>query len=402
MRKLFPKLETIYDPERQNDTKYAGATVIKKMWDYLECDKLLETAGITKRSGVPPSCLALTYTLKPMMNAGSINRANKRTMDDQLLGQLIQGHDQSTLNRFLNAPNDWKALNAERVKALQKHKRTRARVDGLVILDDVVIKKSGKRMEKIAYVYDPVEKKAVLGYDMVALYYSDEERSYPISFAYKLKENDRITLAIELVEELDDLGVKTRLITFDSWYFVLELVTRIRDLGLGWVTKSKGNRLFTVDGVALHAEEMIDSGIRETLAELPGYGPVKLVVAEINERRCLLVSGDAELDGGVVVSVYRERFQIDNPFFRDSKQEMGLGDFHTRRLVALVAHTALCFLSYTLVSMVRLFDGGLLGRSVGWVKENLFRAVAGVRWVGGGLAVFLGRGLELLLSLCSV
>jgi hypothetical protein len=318
MRKLFPKLETIYDPDRQRDTAYAGATVIKRMWDYLECDALLESAGITKRSGVPPSCLALTYTLKPMMNAPSIKRANKRTMDDQLLGQLIQDHDQSTLNRFLNSPHDWRTLNAERVKALQRHKRTRARVDGLVILDDVVIKKSGKRMEKIAYVYDPVEEKAVLGYDMVALYYRDEERSYPISFAYKLKENDRITLAIDLIEELDDLGVDTRTIAFDSWYFALSLITRIRDLGHVWVTKSKWNRLFTVDGETLHAEEIIRSGVRETLAELPGYGRVKLVAAEIDERRCLLVSGDPEMEGGTVVRVYRERFQIDNPFFRDS------------------------------------------------------------------------------------
>jgi hypothetical protein len=34
-----------------------------------------------------------------------------------------------------------------------------------------------------------------------------------------------------------------------------------------------------------------------------------------------------------------------------------------------------------------------------WVKENLFRAVAGVRRVGEGLAVVLGRGLELVSSL---
>jgi hypothetical protein len=53
MRKLFPRIETIYEPARQNDTKYAGATVMKKMWDYLECDTIIEQAGITKRSGIP-------------------------------------------------------------------------------------------------------------------------------------------------------------------------------------------------------------------------------------------------------------------------------------------------------------------------------------------------------------
>lgn len=93
------------------------------------------------------------------------------------------------------------------------------------------------------------------------------------------------------------------------------------------------------------------------------------------------------------------RFQIDNPLFRDSKQEMGLADFHTRRFRALIAHTVMCFLSHTLVSLVRLFDRGLLDKTVGWLKENLFRAVAGVKRAGGGLAVILGRGLELVSSL---
>jgi hypothetical protein len=135
------------------------------------------------------------------------------------------------------------------------------------------------------------------------------------------------------------------------------------------------------------------------VAQLPGYGPVKVVVTEINDKKRLLVTGDLQMKGKEVIKVYGDRFQIDNPFFRDSKQEMGLAGFHTRRFRALVAHTVMSFLSHTLVSLVKLFDGKLLDKTVGWMKENLFRAVAGVRRVGGGLAVILGRGLELVSSL---
>jgi len=63
------------------------------------------------------------------------------------------------------------------------------------------------------------------------------------------------------------------------------------------------------------------------------------------------------------------------------------------------AQTVMCFLFQTLVSLVRLFDRGLLDRTLGWVKENPFRAVVVVRWAGGGLAMILGRGLELISSL---
>ena len=402
MKGTFPRLEAIYDPNRKNDTKYGGVIILKRMWDYLDCDHLLSSAGIHKRSGVPAGCLAFNYVLKPMMDAGSIKRANTRTRSDQLLQVLIPAHDQSTLNRFLNGPHDWEALNDLRIQELQKRRRARALEDGLIVLDDVVIRKTGERMEDVAYVWDPVAGKAVLGYDLVVLYYTDGEKSYPLNFAYKLKENDRISLAIQLAGGLGGLGVEARRVVFDAWYFALELVTALRGLGLSWVTRSKRNRLFIFNGAEAHAEEIIRSGIKEAVVQLPGYGPVKVVVTEINDKRRLLVTGDLQMKGKEVIKVYGDRFQIDNPFFRDSKQEMGLVGFHTRRFKALVAHTVMCFLSHTLVSLVKLFDGKLLDKTVGWLKENLFRAVAGVRRVGGGLTVILGRGLELVSSLSHV
>jgi hypothetical protein len=288
MKGLFPRLEAIYDPDRKNDTRYGGAIIMKRMWDYLDCDRLISSAGIQKRSGVPASCLAFNYVLKPMMDAGSIKRANTRTRGDQLLQALIPGHDQSTLNRFLNGPHDWYALNDLRIQELQKRGRTRALEGGLIVLDDVVIRKSGERMEKITYVWDPVEGKAVLGYDLVVLYYTDGEKSYPLSFAYKLKENDRISLAVQLAEGLGGLGVEARHVVFDAWYFALELVKALRNLKLFWVTKSKKNRIFVLNEAEMHAEEIIRSGVREAVAQLPGYGPVKVVVAEINDKRRLL------------------------------------------------------------------------------------------------------------------
>ena len=179
----------------------------------------------------------------------------------------------------------------------------------------------------------------------------------------------------------------------------MKLITALRDLGLFWVTKSKKNRIFILDGSEVHAEEIIQSGIREAVARLPGYGPVKIVVAEINEKKRLLVTSDLEMRRSRVIKVYGGRFEIDNPFFRDGKQEMGLADFHTRRLKALVAHIALCFLSHTLVSLIKLFNQELLDKTIGWLKENLFKAVAGVKRVGGGIAVTFGRGLQLISSL---
>ena len=399
MKGFFPRLRAFFDPGRKGDTRYGGTVLLKRVWDYMDCDGLLSSAGIQKRSGIPASCLAFSYVLKPLMDAGSISRANRRTRGDELLKGLIPVHDQCTLNRFINGDYDWDLLNELRILELQRRRRTGALEDGLMVLDDVVIRKFGSKMEGIAYVWDPIAKKAVLGYNLVVLYYTDGERRYPLNFALKLKTNDRISLATRLMGRLRELRIKARHVVFDAWYFALRLITALRDLGLSWVTKSKKNRIFILDGAEVHAEEIIQSGIREAVARLPGYGPVKVVVAEINEKKRLLVTSDREMRRSRVIKVYGGRFEIDNPFFRDGKQEMGLADFHTRRLKALVAHIALCFLSHTLVSLIKLFDKTLLDKTVGWLKENLFEVVAGVKGVGGGIAVTFGRGLQLISSL---
>ena len=401
MKRLFPKLKSVFDPNRKNDTKYGGTVVLKRAWDYLNCNGLLLSAGIEKRSGVPAGCLAFNYVLKPLMDAGSISRTNRRTRSDELLKTLIPIHDQCTLNRFLSGDYNWDALNELRILELQRRNRTRASEGGLIVLDDVVIRKFGEKMEKIAYVWDPIAQKTVLGYNLVVLYYTDGKKSYPLNFAFKLKENDMISLAAHLIERLRELKIKAKHVVFDACYFALDLIKVLRDLKLFWVTKSKKNRRFVLNGAEMRAEEIIQSGTKDAVAHLPGYGQVKVVVARINEKKRLLVTSDIEMERKKVIKAYRDRFEIDNPFFRDGKQQMGLAEFHTRKLKALVGHIAMCFLSHTLVSLINLFDKKLLDKTVGWIKENLFKVVAGVKTVEEGVRVTFGRGLELISSLSS-
>jgi len=114
MKRAFPRLRAVFDPNRKNDSKYGGAVVLKRAWYYLNCNGLLLSAGIPKRSGVPANCLAFNYALKPLMDAGSISRTNSRTMSDELLKTLIPDHNQCTLNRFLNGNYNGNLLNKHR------------------------------------------------------------------------------------------------------------------------------------------------------------------------------------------------------------------------------------------------------------------------------------------------
>ena len=56
---MFPRLKSAFGSDRKSDTRYGGVVVLKCMWDYLNCDCLLLSAGIRKMSGISANRLAI-------------------------------------------------------------------------------------------------------------------------------------------------------------------------------------------------------------------------------------------------------------------------------------------------------------------------------------------------------
>ena len=48
MKRAFPRLRAVFEPNRKNDSNYGGAVVLKSAWDYLNCKCLLLSAGISE------------------------------------------------------------------------------------------------------------------------------------------------------------------------------------------------------------------------------------------------------------------------------------------------------------------------------------------------------------------
>ncbi len=80
-------------------------------------------------------------------------------------------------------------------------------------------------MDGVEWVYDHVVGKSVLGYDLLVLHYTDDVKSYPVSFAFKLKTNNRIQVVIELATKAVQLGIGTKHVTFDAFYFATEVTS---------------------------------------------------------------------------------------------------------------------------------------------------------------------------------
>ena len=91
--------------------------------------------------------------------------------------------NQSSLNRLLTeSPFDLKMLNQKRLSLLSSLLGTEIKRNGVLSLDDTLLKHYGQCFEKIAYLFDHVEQNYTWAHNLVTLHYSDDETDYPTYF----------------------------------------------------------------------------------------------------------------------------------------------------------------------------------------------------------------------------
>lgn len=100
---------------------------------------------------------------------------------------ILDVQDQSTLNRFLTDSSfDVEALNRHRVKWLQDCPSTAFKhaegSKGVLVLDDTLLTHYGSHFDKVAWLYDHVNKNYTWAHCLLNLHYSDDETDYPVNF----------------------------------------------------------------------------------------------------------------------------------------------------------------------------------------------------------------------------
>lgn len=168
-------------------------------------------------------------------------------------GLYMNTCDQSNLNRALNSslwnPN---ILNLRRISRYTKNK-----AGGIVIIDDTLQKKWGKKIEGIGSFYDTSEKRYIKGHNFVTSLYVNNEEEIPLFAQPYLKEDDvpslnatfhsKIEIACWFIE-WTCIVLKPSFLAIDSWYFADVIVKKAESYGIIWVADAKGNRVIFVDG----------------------------------------------------------------------------------------------------------------------------------------------------------
>jgi len=295
-----------------------------------------------------------------------------------IAGNLLDGGDQSSLNRFITK-HRW---NLHQFNAIRLRECLHNRKGGILSLDDTLIEKTGKVMGGVGYLYDSSQKKNVLCHDIVSTFYRSSTEQLPLYFEpYVKKEVAEITgmwfrtkiqIALDLLQQ-SLAQVTPAAIVFDEWYMSQELTEFIANHGLTWVSQAKTNRYILVDdawvGLASYAQvipvkaftrvnaEVDEKRFKwffETTVMMNKVGVVKLVVLKQRKnsrKHTFLVSNNTSLPGMVVLEYYKKRWTIE-VFHRDCKQHLGLGEYQIRKLDCVVIHLHLVFLAYTLLKNV--------------------------------------------------
>lgn len=334
-----------------------------------------------------------------------------------IASRQVEPVDQSTLNRFLTTYN-WnrEELNRTRLQLLQTEKATRWKRDGVVAIDDTLLPKTGKKMPGAGKLWDHASGRFVHAQCLVTSHYVDSDRDYPVNLRQYFKHGSpeadkhgfrtKIMQAMELVDECEELGVPAENYVFDSWYLSQQLAEHIEAYGKGWVSRLKRNRiLHTSDGkmkagawerrVPRHAFRKVEALDRSywvytRVLNVNRLGRVRVVASydnpDLEGEPVILASNHTHWDEKRVVQCYLLRFRIDN-FYKDAKQNLGLGGCHLRILKGAGSHWLLGFLGYSLLRLrvcrSRLFRRIESDQTIGAECRQAFMDLLGnlVQWV---------------------
>jgi SRSO17 transposase len=245
---------------------------------------------------------------------------------DGISKHVLPAKSERALNKFLTE-YDWDEdqLNKERLELLQQANDTKWSSEGVVDDDDTFTHKTGEKIPNAGKFYDHTIHSYIWDQNLIYALYANAKTTYPLGFRlYEKGDKRRIKLAVGLVDELIEIGVRRDTYLFDMLYCSEEFVTHLESYGKEWVSAVKSDTWVT-------------------------YGGERIRV---------------DAPASHLIELYAMRWRIET-FFRDTKQDLGFGDCELRYAAGASRHWPLLMLAYSLLKLGAAHSalGTILGRA---------------------------------------
>lgn len=257
----------------------------------------------------------------------------KRTATNMALGRDKISHDQIT--RLLNDDFFSKTL-------LEKVTTPGNLRGGHLIIDDTTIEKSyGKDFQDASYVYSSTKDKAVFGYQLVLLVWTDGKKRVVVDYrVYKKGGQTKIELALEMLSYARNrLALKPEYVLFDSWYASKKILKRLQDYRWYFVTRLKKNR--SLDGIQLKDFKKIPRWHEKGRLA----GGLKVNVVKHDNK--YFATNRLSSSRSEILKTYKIRQHIEE--VNKQLKFLGLSDCHMRSIKAQTNHIICCITALALI-----------------------------------------------------
>lgn len=300
----------------------------------------------------------------------------------QISSLIAFGPHRSNHNDFvLSSPWDEEAL----LKDAANHRLERLAKKGepvFAVIDDSKKKKSGKTVQGIGKIFDPVSKAYIQGHQMVTLtlYYRGQTIPYGIKLYLKKSVAQKLEkpffklsqLAQQLLESIDlPFEAKVYVLT-DSFYANKTVIHSAVACGFVYIGALKENRTFIIGGRKTNVRSYAKNAFNRkrksrlsiktnrgsthyrflsTVATVSKIGQCRLTFSKKGSRKKILalVCTDVNMDPRSIISFYCFRWSIE-VWFKQLKQHLGFGALHRRMLSGVIKHLHLSACAYLLLT----------------------------------------------------
>lgn len=426
---------------KETHTVFAGVIALYRHWHRLGISELLATSGIRYgQDENKASSFVFALTMGTLVQANSVRKVAKRfggepsveqAEADRMLQHLVEHKtDQRTLSRFVNQERHaWSDFRRACLRQVQETPETRMQTDGVLILDDFPVPKPyAKKMAYLQRVWDANQEREVPGYHVVHWYYHHPDGpSYSLALepwrktsrtgetkpkpphahrrAQAGEERSKLDIALDHLEEIQELVDDSIPLIFDGWYFARWFVASLTKLGFAWITQAGVQRKFEVADGYLTVPELIDR-YRERLRPFLVAGrtvrayaltavlrpdkytrqpqAVQLVFVqglwpyEAEERIRILVSNQLEWSVQRILTLFAHRSAIEQAH-RTGKQYAGWTEFHSRSWASQQAHWLFAWLRSLLLQLLTFTNRAL--HLFGLAQLIQLGIQASARWV---------------------
>jgi len=286
--------------------------------------------------------------------------------------------DQSCLNRWITQV-DWQVehLNQRRLTLLQRDPSTRYAARGVIPIDNTLIDHDGKLIDDVGWFWDHADQRHLIAHDyLIANYVCPSGKHYPLEFRCFRKRDqceqrgepfhDHTQLCIALIDWVIGQQIPGDF-TFDSYFTNAAILNHLQDRERTSVGDLKFNRKVVVAGQERKASDWAASMAATDRRPVTIDGktqyyftktvriptvkhPVRLVILWKQQEDAkpgkILVTNRTTWEITRILMTYRQRWTGTEPFHRDGKQVLGMGDCQLRGRQGQTRHLYLVFVAY--------------------------------------------------------